>query len=37
MKIVKHPAALFCVGVLAGVVFYSKLKGLPGVNRLPSA
>jgi len=37
MKYAKHPAVVFVAGVLAGVIFYSKIKGLPGVNKLPAA
>jgi hypothetical protein len=36
MKYAKHPAVVFAAGVLVGVVFYSKLKSVPGVNKLPS-
>ena len=31
----KHPVVLVGIGVLIGVVFASKLKTLPGVNKLP--
>lgn len=31
-----HPLAAVAAGVVIGVVFYSQLKRLPGVSRLPS-
>lgn len=36
MSFFKHPAVMFGVGVLVGVVAANKLRGLPGVSKLPS-
>ena len=36
MKFATHPAVVFSAGVLVGIVFYSKLKSVPGVSKLPS-
>lgn len=32
-----HPVATLAVGVAIGVVFYSQIKRLPGVSKLPQA
>lgn len=36
MNTLKKPVVIFVLGVVAGLVFSSQLKGLPGVSKLPS-
>jgi hypothetical protein len=36
MELLRKPLVVFALGVVAGLVFGSKLKSLPGVNKLPS-
>jgi hypothetical protein len=37
MGFMKHPVVLVGIGVVIGVVFASKIRGLPVANKLPAA